>query len=229
MESAKQIHINHWLAALVKVKCWSTKPTYLTTGMVCHPDTEQNRPVKNPLALLGIELGPTAPKARALPVCHTTQSCLTNKLFNWSVRAIHGLTVMCSNPYSWNFETFETQHFRCFSTAAFKPIYLCVQTFSVWSITILWSVFLDICWINEKIFTFLWMHPELTYLSFHNHPISLPEGESKKGKVPHPSVRHIACSRVSSSQPVYESSTVCQMCPLHQYKVNPVQTLSTFK
>ena len=35
----------------------STKPTCLTTGVVCHPDTEQNRPYKNPLALLGFEPG----------------------------------------------------------------------------------------------------------------------------------------------------------------------------
>ena len=39
---------HHWLAALVKGKCTSTKPTCLTTVVVCHPGTEQNRP-KNPL------------------------------------------------------------------------------------------------------------------------------------------------------------------------------------
>ena len=42
---------NHWLAALVKGKCSSTKPTRLATGVVCHPDTEQteqNRPYKIP-------------------------------------------------------------------------------------------------------------------------------------------------------------------------------------
>ena len=33
---------NHWLAALVKGKCLSTKPTHLATGVVYHPDTEQN-------------------------------------------------------------------------------------------------------------------------------------------------------------------------------------------
>ena len=38
---------NHWLAALVKGKCSSTKPTRLPTGVVCHPDTEQNRPTKS--------------------------------------------------------------------------------------------------------------------------------------------------------------------------------------
>ena len=39
---------NHWLAALVKGKCLSTKPIYLATGVVCHPDKEQNRPTKIP-------------------------------------------------------------------------------------------------------------------------------------------------------------------------------------
>ena len=32
----------HWLAALVKGKCLRTKPICLATGVVCHPDTEQN-------------------------------------------------------------------------------------------------------------------------------------------------------------------------------------------
>ena len=45
MESA----YNHWLPALVKGKCSSTKPTRLGIGVVCHPDTEQNRPTKSPL------------------------------------------------------------------------------------------------------------------------------------------------------------------------------------
>ena len=49
MESANQIHIQtHWLASLVKGKCTSTKPTHFATGVVCHPDTEQNRPTKFP-------------------------------------------------------------------------------------------------------------------------------------------------------------------------------------
>ena len=39
---------NHWLAALVKGKCLSTKPTHLAAGVVCYPDTEQNRPYKIP-------------------------------------------------------------------------------------------------------------------------------------------------------------------------------------
>ena len=39
---------NHWLAALVKRKCSSTKPTRLAIVVVCHPDTEQNRPYKIP-------------------------------------------------------------------------------------------------------------------------------------------------------------------------------------
>ena len=43
---------NHRLVALVKGKCLSSKPTRLATGVVCHPDSEQN-----PLALLEIEPG----------------------------------------------------------------------------------------------------------------------------------------------------------------------------
>ena len=64
---------NHWLAALVKGKCSSTKPTCLATGVLCHPDTEQNRPYKiRPWPCRGLNRGPTAPQAKTLPVCHTT-------------------------------------------------------------------------------------------------------------------------------------------------------------
>ena len=63
---------NHWLAALVKGKCTSTKPTRLATGVVCHPDTERNRPYKIPWSCRGLNRGPTSPQARTLPVCHTT-------------------------------------------------------------------------------------------------------------------------------------------------------------
>ena len=63
---------NHWLAALVKEKCSSTKPTRLTTGVVCHPDSEQNRPYKISWPCRELNRGPTAPQARTLPVCHTT-------------------------------------------------------------------------------------------------------------------------------------------------------------
>ena len=45
---------NHWLAALVKGKCSSTKPTRLATGIVCHPDSEQNRPYKIPPGPAGV-------------------------------------------------------------------------------------------------------------------------------------------------------------------------------
>ena len=62
---------NHWLAALVNWKCSSTKPTRLATGVVCHPDTEQNRPYKIPGPYRELNRGPTAPQARTLPVCHT--------------------------------------------------------------------------------------------------------------------------------------------------------------
>ena len=46
MESKTKFIYNHWLAALVNGKCLSTKPTGFTTGVVYHPDTEQNRPYK---------------------------------------------------------------------------------------------------------------------------------------------------------------------------------------
>ena len=66
---------NHWLAALVKGKCSSTKPTRLATGVMCHPDTEQNRPYKiRPWPCRGLNRVPTAPQATTLPVCHTTTS-----------------------------------------------------------------------------------------------------------------------------------------------------------
>ena len=52
---------NHWLAALVKWKCSSTKPTQLATGVVYHPDTEQNKPYKIPWPCWKLNRGPTAP------------------------------------------------------------------------------------------------------------------------------------------------------------------------
>ena len=52
---------NHWLAALVKGKCTSTKPTCFITGVG----------LQNPLALPGLNQGPIASHAKALPVCHT--------------------------------------------------------------------------------------------------------------------------------------------------------------
>ena len=70
----RKLTYNHWLAALVKGKCSSTKPTRLATGVVCHPDTEQNRPYKIPWPCRGLNRGPTAPQERTLPVCHTTLS-----------------------------------------------------------------------------------------------------------------------------------------------------------
>ena len=75
---------NHWLAALVKGKCSNTKPTRLATGVVCHPDTEQNRPYKIPWPCRGLNQGPTAPQARTLPVCHTTPA--NNKVMEIMVK-----------------------------------------------------------------------------------------------------------------------------------------------
>ena len=44
----------------------------LSTGLVCHPDTEQNRPYKILWSYRGLNREPTAPQARILSVCHTT-------------------------------------------------------------------------------------------------------------------------------------------------------------
>ena len=55
---------NHWLVALVTGKCSSTKPTRIATGVVCHLDTEQNRPYKIPWPCRELNRGPTAPQAR---------------------------------------------------------------------------------------------------------------------------------------------------------------------
>ena len=51
---------NHWLAALVKGKFSSTKPTRLATRVVCHPDTEQNRFYEIPWPCWELNRGPTA-------------------------------------------------------------------------------------------------------------------------------------------------------------------------
>ena len=49
MESANHTHLQPLArAAMVKGKYMGTKPTCLTTEVVCHPDTEQNRPAKSP-------------------------------------------------------------------------------------------------------------------------------------------------------------------------------------
>ena len=59
---------NHWLAALEKGKCSSTEPTHLATGVVCHPDTEQNRPYKIPWPYQELNWGPIALQVITLPV-----------------------------------------------------------------------------------------------------------------------------------------------------------------
>ena len=56
MESRNQIHIQP-LASLVKGKCSSTTPTCLATGVVCHPDTEENIGPTKSLAVPGFEPG----------------------------------------------------------------------------------------------------------------------------------------------------------------------------
>ena len=72
MESANQTHIQPLASCIGERKCWSTKPTCLATAVVCHPDTEQNRPFKIPWPCRGLNRGLNAPQARTLPVCHTT-------------------------------------------------------------------------------------------------------------------------------------------------------------
>ena len=65
---------NHWLAALMKGKCSSTEPTRLATGVVCHPDTEQNRPYKIPWPCRGLNRGPTASE-NFISVPHYSLTC----------------------------------------------------------------------------------------------------------------------------------------------------------
>ena len=72
MESANQIHIQPLASRIGERKVFEHKPTRLATGVVYHPDTEQNRPYKIPWPWRGLNQGPTAPQARTLPLCHTT-------------------------------------------------------------------------------------------------------------------------------------------------------------
>ena len=74
---------SHWLAALVKGKCLSTKPTRPAIGVVRYPDTEQKITYKIPWPCWGLNQGLTALQARTLPVCHTTS------LFSYRIWNIH--------------------------------------------------------------------------------------------------------------------------------------------
>ena len=76
MESANQIHIQPLASCIGERKEFEHKPTHLATGVVCHPEIEQNRPYKIPWDYRGLNRGPTAPQARTLPVCHTTPNAL---------------------------------------------------------------------------------------------------------------------------------------------------------
>ena len=71
VESANQIHIQPLASCIGERKVFEHKRTRLDTGVVCHPDTEQNRPYKIPWPCRGLNQGPTALQARTLPVCHT--------------------------------------------------------------------------------------------------------------------------------------------------------------
>ena len=44
MESANQTHIQPLASCIGERKVFEHKPTRLATGVVCHPDSEQNRP-----------------------------------------------------------------------------------------------------------------------------------------------------------------------------------------
>ena len=61
MESANQIHIQPLTSCIGERKVFEHKPTRLATGVVCHPDAEQNRPYKIPWPCQGLNWGPTAP------------------------------------------------------------------------------------------------------------------------------------------------------------------------
>ena len=71
MESANQIHIQPLASCNGERTVFENKPTRLATGVVCHPDTGQNRPYKIPWPYRGLNRELTAPQARTLPVCHT--------------------------------------------------------------------------------------------------------------------------------------------------------------
>ena len=81
IESTNQIHIQPLASCIGERKVFEHKPTRLPTGVMCHPDTEQNRPYKIPWPCRGLNWGPTAPQARTLPVCHTTP-LLTTQAFS---------------------------------------------------------------------------------------------------------------------------------------------------
>ena len=61
MESANQIHIQPLASCMGERKVFEHKPTRLATGVVCHPDTEQNRPFKILWPCQGLNRGPTVP------------------------------------------------------------------------------------------------------------------------------------------------------------------------
>ena len=86
MESANQIHIQPLASCIGEKKVYehsNTKPTRLATGVVCHPDTEQNRPTKSP--------GPAGDwtgnllyhQARDLPACHTSPLTIYIRTLEW--------------------------------------------------------------------------------------------------------------------------------------------------
>ena len=94
---------NHWLAALVKGKCLSTKQTRLATGVVCHPDLEQNRPYKIPWPCQKLNRGPTAPQGRTLPVCqHYSTTCTKLELILAVMVKCGLIRVPCLSYLQWS-------------------------------------------------------------------------------------------------------------------------------
>ena len=108
-----KLTFNYWLAALVKKESVpSTKPTRIATGIVCHPDTEQNRPYKILWPCRGLNWIPTAPQTRTLPVCHTTpvgvfqDEVVTNQF--WKFPLLH---LYCINMCILKFAVFNKKSF----------------------------------------------------------------------------------------------------------------------
>ena len=56
----RQTKFTSLASCICERKVFKHKPTHLATGVVCHPDSEQNRPHKIPRSCRGLNRGPTA-------------------------------------------------------------------------------------------------------------------------------------------------------------------------
>ena len=105
MESANQIYIQPLASCIGERKVFEPKPTRLATGVVYHPDSEQNRPYKFPWPCRELNRWPTAPQARTLPVCHTTTHLYKKRyismlaVHNWQKWKSRFLTCPCHKIY----------------------------------------------------------------------------------------------------------------------------------